>query len=176
MICKGKNLFVCRRAFAALLLFLLLLGLLSCGRIDTASPRALFESFSARYGLMPGNLYDSEVGEEDPAYLPPALFRSLYARPDGSDDREDIRSCVLYLGSSGTVWYEMAIVRCRDRSAAEEVASLCLLRCETVREMRGAPTSTEAAEEPTVLIRGSLVFFFALPDNAKAERIARRLP
>lgn len=164
-----------KRILGGFLLLCLLGATCSCGRAGQISPRGLFDLFADRYPLMAGTLYDSEAGEGKAEYLPPELFHALYSRPDGSDDREDIVSCVLYLGSSGTVWFEMAIFRCCDRAAVDEVASLCLLRCEAVRQMRGTPVGLEAAEKPVIRIYGTLLVFLALPDNAYAQRVIDRI-
>lgn len=164
-----------KRLFLTVLLFLLVCSSVSCGQREEMTPRALFDRFAAGYPLMPGHLYDSLATEEEDTWLPPDLFHSLYARLDGSDDREDIQAFVLYLGSAGTVWYELAVFQCSDRAAAEEVAALCLLRCKTVREMRGTAVDLTAATEPRIVFHGSFLFFLALPDNDRALRVLNRI-
>ena len=172
----GKGAVVLRvRRFVSfcLLSVLVLFSVPSCGRRER-TPREVYEAFSARYGLPPHLTFDSEAGQNDAAYLSDKDFNLLFSRADGSDDREDVASFVLCLGASGTVFYECGFFRCVDRAGAREVEGLCILRCETVRRMR-AEVDVSAAEEPTVLRRGAWVFYFALPDNARAEDVLRRV-
>ena len=61
-----------------------------------------------------------------------------------------------------------------DLAGAREVEGLCLSRCETVRRMR-AEVDVSAAEDPVVLRFGAWVFYFALPDNDRAEDVLRRV-
>ena len=156
-----------------LLSVLVLFSVPSCGGRER-TPREVYEAFSARYGLPPHLTFDSEAGQNDAAYLSDKDFNLLFSRADGSDDREDIASFLICLGASGTVFYECGFFRCVDRAGAREVEGLCILRCETVRRMR-AEVDVSAAEEPTVLRRGTWVFYFALPDNARAEDVLRRV-
>ena len=48
------------------------------------------------------------------------------------------------------------------------------VRCETVRRMR-AEVDVSAAADPVVLRRGTTVVYLALPDNARAEQVLRRI-
>ena len=165
------------RFFRLLSLFLLpvllLVSLPSCGGRER-TPRELYDLFSSRYDLPPHLIFDSEAGQNDAEYLSDKDFNLLFSRADGSDDREDVASFLICLGASGTVFYECGFFRCVDRAGAREVEGLCILRCETVRRMR-AEVDVSAAEEPTVLRRGAWVFYFALPDNARAEDVLRRV-
>ena len=162
-----------RKAAACFLLLACLFPFAGCGN-DRITPRDLYDAFSARYPLMPHVLCDSEAGEGEDGYLSPADFTLLFGREDGSDDREDIVSFLLCLGSSGTVFYELGFFRCVDRAAACEVEGLCLHRCETVRKMRGE-VDLSAAEEPLVLRYGTLVLYLALPDNDRAEAVLSKI-
>ena len=152
---------------------MLLVLLPSCGRGE-ASPREVYEAFSAKYGLPPHLTFDSEAGQSDAEYLSDKDFNLLFSRADGSDDREDVWAFVLCLGASGTVFYECGFFRCVDRAGAREVEELCIARCETVRRMR-AEVDVSAAVEPVVIRRGAWVFYFALPDNDRAEDVLRRV-
>lgn len=151
----------------------LLLSLLSCGE-KGASPREVYDAFAARYPLPPHLVFDSEAGQNDAEYLSDVDFNLLFGRADGSDDREDVASFILCLGSSGRVFYECGFFRCVNIAGAREVEGLCILRCETVRRMR-AEVDVSAAAEPVILRRGAWVFYFALPDNDLAEDVLRRV-
>ena len=163
-----------RRVIAVYLLSVLLLfSLSSCGRGET-TPREVYEAFAEKYPLPPHLTFDSEAGQNDPAYLSDKDFNLLFSRADGSDDREDIAAFVLCLGASGRTFYECGFFRCVDLSGAREVEGLCLSRCETVRRMR-AEVDVSCAEDPVVLRFGAWVFYFALPDNDLAEDVLRRV-
>ena len=151
----------------------LVLPFSSCGGAGR-SPRELYAAFSEKYPLPPHLIFSSEAGPNDPEYLSDADFNLLFGRADGSDDREDIAAFVLCLGASGTVFYECGFFRCESLAGAREVEGLCLLRCETVRRMR-AEVDVSAAADPVVLRRGTTVAYLALPDNARAEDVLRRI-
>lgn len=159
--------------FAALVLLFAFLFLPSCGKTG-ASPRKVYDAFIASYPMPPHLTFDSEAGQGDADYLSDADFNLLFSRADGSDDREDIASFVLCLGSSGKVFYECGFFRCVNIAGAREVEGLCLMRCETVRRMR-AEVDVSAACDPVVLRRGVWVFYFALPDNDLARDVLRRI-
>ena len=162
-----------RKAVVCFLLLAFLLSFAGCGN-DRITPRALYDAFSERYPMMPHVLCDSEAGAGEDGYHSPADFTLLFGREDGSDDREDIAAFVLCLGASGTVFYECGFFRCESLAGAREVEGLCLLRCETVRRMR-AEVDVSAAADPVVLRRGTTVVYLALPDNARAEDVLRRV-
>ena len=164
---------VCRLVWLCLLPVLFLLLFPSCGRGET-TPRAVYEAFAAKYPLPPHLTFDSEAGQNDAEYLSDKDFNLLFSRADGSDDREDITAFVLCLGASGRVFYECGFFRCVDLAGAREVEGLCLSRCETVRRMR-AEVDVSAAQDPVVLRFGAWVFYFALPDNDRAEDVLRRV-
>ena len=163
----------CRLLSLFLLPVMLLVLLPSCGR-ESRSPREVYAAFAARYAMPPHLTFDSGAGQNDEGYLSDADFSLLFGRADGSDDREDIASFVICLGASGRTFYECGFFRCVDRAGAREVEGLCLLRCDTVRRMR-AEVDVSSAEEPVVLRRGVWVFYLALPDNALAEDVLRRV-
>ena len=163
----------CRLLSLVLLPVMLLVLLPSCGQ-ESRSPREVYAAFAARYPIPPHLVFDSEAGQNDEGYLSDADFNLLFSRADGSDDREDIAAFVICLGASGRTFYECGFFRCEDRAGGREVEGLCLLRCDTVRRMR-AEVDVSAAEEPVVLRRGVWVFYFALPDNALAEDVLRRV-
>ena len=163
-----------RRGFLSVLgLIVLIASVSSCGRGER-TPRDLYAAFGAKYPLPPHLVFDSEAGQNDAEYLSDADFKLLFGRADGSDDREDVASFVICLGSSGRVFYECGFFRCVDLAGAREVENLCLLRCDTVRRMR-AEVDVSAAVEPVVIRRGAWVFYFALPDNALAKDVLRRV-
>ena len=151
---------------ALLLCLLLLLSLTGCRGAD-ASPRELFERFSAAYPLEAGVLYDSEAGKSDPTYLDPLRLSALLRRPDGSYDAEDIASAFLYLGAAGDAHRELLILRCHGRDEAREVAALCAARAELLKK--------SVAAEARVLCVRRTVLLFVLSDNARAERLLLRM-
>ena len=162
------------RGFLSILTVIVLVwSFSSCGGAGR-SPRELYAAFSEKYPLPPHLLFDSEAGQNDDGYLSDADFNLLFGRADGSDDREDIAAFVLCLGASGTVFYECGFFRCESLSGAREVEGLCLLRCETVRRMR-AEVDVSAAADPVVVRRQTTVVYLALPDNARAEEVLRRV-
>jgi len=165
------------RPFAALLCLLatlLSLGgfLTSCGRAK--SPADIWSAFAERYPLPPGHLYDTNASEGEEGYLSPSVFAELYARPDGSDDREDVEQCVVWKGSAGDRVTEAAVFLCRDRERAERVSLLCMRRLTMIRSLRSY-TDTTCADTAIIRLHGRYVIFLVLPDNDRAWATMKRL-
>lgn len=146
--------------------------LVSCGR--AASPTEIWAAFAKRYRLPPGHVYDSTAAEGEEAYLSPSVFSELYARPDGSDDREDVEQCVIWKGSAGDRVTEAAVFLCRDRERAEHVSLLCMRRLAMIRGMRSY-TDTSCADTAVIRLHGRYVIFLVLPDNDRAWATMNRL-
>ncbi|MFA5561830.1 MAG: hypothetical protein WDA00_04240 [Eubacteriales bacterium] len=154
------------------ILLVLFSCLCGCGKV--VSGTRTFDTFRVKYRLPAGLTYDSAAAEWESGYLTRETFERLYARPDGSSEWEDIESCVIFLGASLDVTYEMGIFVCLDRAKAEEVAKMCYQRIDIIRSVRSY-TDAGPAEDAIVKIYGTTVVLFVLPDNEKAERVMDRI-
>ncbi|MBP5209556.1 MAG: hypothetical protein J6125_01715 [Clostridia bacterium] len=159
-------------AFALILCLLFCPALPSCAKTPVAID--LFSDFSARYGLPEGVVYDSTAAPGTGAYLDRETFGLLYARADGTDDWEDFESCAIWLGASSARVTEAAVFVCRDRERADRLLDLCRRRLALLRSLSDA-ADVSAADDAVILVRGETVAYFVLPDNARAERVFRRL-
>ena len=141
-----------------------LLCLPSCG--DTLSPYERLVAFSEVYPLPAGRLYDSQAVEGEDAYLDPLLFLSLYG--EAVDDREDIASYALFLGTSLSHPWEAGVFLSPDREAAEEVVGMLHFRIQMV----GSLSYGEGLTVHNTFIRqyGEWVVYGILPDGEKAAR------
>ena len=170
------HIFVARRLCVLLCLSAMLCSLggflVSCGR--AASPTEIWAAFAGRYRLPPGHVYDSTAAEGEEAYLSPSVFSELYARPDGSDDREDVEQCVIWKGSAGNRVTEAAVFLCRARERAERVSLLCMRRLAMIRGLRSY-TDTSCADTAVIRLHGRYVIFLVLPDNDRAWATMNRL-
>ena len=158
--------------FLLCLLLCLSLLLSSCGHY--LPPDNLFDSFSQRYPLPPGKVFRTSAAEGEEGHLSLATFRQIYARPDGSDDFEDIEECTLWHGISMYAVYEMGIFLCRDGDSARSVYLMCQNRLRFLKSFQSY-ANTEAVESAVIYLSGRMVVFLVLPDNATAQRIIDRL-
>ncbi len=141
--------------------------LCACSREPLPPPRAILDRMLTALPIGAGVIYDSTLPENHEQHLDPLLFEVLYARADGSDDREDIASAALFLGGSSAAHREIGIFACRGNDSAREVAALCRARAALLAEMSDSP--------PRVLIYGETVILLAIPDPAPAVRLLDRL-
>lgn len=151
---------------------LLLISLCSCGHY--ASPDQIFSDFTEKYALPTGKVYRTSAGEADETYLSHEQFRVVYARPDGSDDWEDIESCVLWQGTSLHYVYEMGVFLCKDGDAAESVVLMCQNRLKLILSMRSYADTT-AGDTAVIRVSGRMVVMMVLPDNALAKKCLDRV-
>ncbi len=160
-------------AFTALVVVLAMcLGcLVGCGR--TKSPWDAMREFAHLYPLPAGRMYDSTADISRAEYLPPELYAALYARPDQSDDREDVLRFALFLGTSPDYIYEMGVFECPDRDAAYEIVGIVRTRLAMLSSLEGADSS--AVGDAAVMLFGSTVVYTVLPDNPKAARTWKRV-
>ena len=159
---------MCRRALSFLLVFPLLfsaLFLVSCRKSETPYQKLL--SFGEKYQLPAGKIYHSAAQEGEAAYLDPLLLTALFG--EGADEREDIVSLALFLGSSLSAPYEMGIVLAPDPEAAKEVCGLFTHRLSV---LSASPyVGNEAKAGAFVRQYGRWAVYAMLPDNPKAERV-----
>ena len=162
------------RKYIALLCLLLTLslGLSSCTHYP--HPNDLFSDFCERYPLPQGKVFRSTAAEGEDDYLSHTLFRKIYARPDGSDDLDDIESCVVWHGVSLYAVYEMGIFFCKDGDCAKSVYLMCENRLRFLKSFQSY-ANTEAVDNAVIYLSGRMVVFLVLPDNATAKRIIERL-
>ena len=154
------------RRFLTVIL-LLCFCLCSCGRRPAPPPRTLLDRLLGALPIGAGVIYDSSLPENHGQYLDPLLFRALYARADGTDDREDIAAAALFLGGSGEVHREIGIFACRGSDSASEVSALCRARASLIASL--------AETEPKVVVYGDTVVLLAVPDPDLALRLLDRL-
>lgn len=141
-----------------------LLCLPSCGDIPSPYDRLL--AFSEVYPLPPGRLYDSQAQEGEDTYLDPMLFLSLYG--EAVDDREDIVSYALFLGTSLSHPWEVGVFLSPDREAAGEIVGMLHFRIQMVVSL----SYGEGLTDNNTFIRqyGEWVVYGILPDAEKACR------
>lgn len=165
-----------RRSVCLLCLFALLFSLggvlSSCGRVRP--PDAVWADFAARYPLPPGKVYDSTAAEGEETYLSPEIFSQFNARPDGTDDREDVEQCIIWKGSAGDRVTEAAVFLCRDRERAERISLLCMRRLAMIRGLCSY-TDTSCADTAVIRLHGRYVIFLVLPENDRAWNTMNRL-
>lgn len=156
------------RALSFLLVFPLLfsaLFLVSCRKSETPYQKLL--SFGEKYPLPAGKIYDSTASEGEENTLDPLLLAALFG--DGTDEREDIVSFALFLGSSLSDPYEMGIVLAPDPEAARE---LCGLFTHRLNILSASPYVSEDAKAGAFIRQyGRWAVYAMLPDNPKAERV-----
>ena len=158
----------------ALVLVLLLVGGMLTACVRSPQPDEVFFAFKERYALPGGKVYRTTASTFSDELLTHELFRQLYARPDGSDDFEDVESCVVWQGTSLDYVYEMGVFLCTDGDAARSVLLMCKNRLRLIRSLRNY-TDTTAADTAVLLLRGRMVIFMVLPDNALAEKVIDRV-
>ena len=158
--------------FGVALLVALSFLLTSCAHYP--HPDDLFSRFAEKYPLPPGKVFRTSANEGEEEHLSHDLFRKIYARPDGSDDFEDIESCVVWHGTSAHAVYEMGIFLCRDGDSAKSVWLMCQSRLDLLSSFQSY-ANTEAVDTAVLHLSGRMVVFLVLPDNATARRVMDRL-
>ena len=161
-----------RGAFLCIILLLLFSPHMSACK-QTATPREILTLFCERYPLPAGQVYHSDAEAGEAGYFDPDLFAVLFGREDGGDDREDVVSFSLFLGSALTVACETGVFLCPDSESAAEVVGMLKNRIALV----GASTVTDTSfcQDAFVSRYGKWVVYGILPDNPKAVRTFDRL-
>ena len=158
--------------FICIILLLLSSPFLSaCGK--TGTPSEILATFAERYPLPAGQFYDSSAQEGETGYFDPDLFGVIFGREDGGDDREDVATFSLFLGSSLTQACETGVFLCHDAESALEVVGMLKSRIDLVKRLAGADTAF--CEGAFVRRYGKWVVYAILPDNPKAARTFDRL-
>ena len=146
--------------------------LASCGKSESAD--AFFESFSESYALPWGMVYRKTEMASESDFLSPELFDTLYATAPDTDYYTEFTEGLVWLGASLERVCEMGVFVCADRESAEEIAFMCRARIELLSSLE-EQTDVTATADARVSIYGKTVFYCALPDNAEAQHLARRL-
>ena len=145
-----------------------LIFLSSCG--SSVSAAELAERFSESYGYMKALTlsYDPMTvgGDED------ADDFSLLYGTDGLLSLCD--SASVCLGTDVSKVAEYGFFVCRNTSDAMQVSEICLMRLDFLSGS-GEVADTSYCNDARVLRRGRLVFYCALPDNGRAEKLFGKL-
>lgn len=162
------------RVAGVLVALFLCLNLASCRPRDFA-PRLWLEALCTSLdGLPAGELYDSNAEEGENGYLEPSLIRLMY----GDGAQEDLAGCryAVYQSSFADPT-ELAVFWAPNRSAARQVAMLCLRRIEEIHIAWKGSDFESWGKEATVLVQGRYVAMGILEDASAFRREAeKRLP
>lgn len=171
-----------RTVCAVLALTLCLLSCLLSSCRNKKTPGEILSDFASAYPLPAGHVYDTTAPDTSDAYFPPELFRLLYARQDGGDDREDVLQCAVFLSTAMDRVAEAGVFVCPDRGAADEVMGMLTTRIRLLRDSApggaatdGSPADTSNAGDARIRLFGNRVVYVVLDDNEKAMRVFSRL-
>ena len=143
----------------------------SCGKKPTAE--GFFEGFRTACELPAGVTYRKSEKASEADTLSKEMFDALYATAPDTDYYEECTEAVVWLGSSIEQVCEAAVFVCPDRESAEEIAFMCRARVALLLSL-SEQTDVVYARDARVRIYGTTVFMCALPNNEKAEKLARK--
>ena len=159
-----------------LIMIISLFFLSACSNGST--PQGVYESFVDKYGQLPvGTLYDSEKKEWEDGYVSDRLVESLYGCTRDGGEMEHVLSFCVYLSSRSDEIYELGIFLCNSHSEAEQVAKMCLLRIDTVKEIRiktEGEVGLSSLDGAFVRVSGKFCVYSIMPDNEASSRALDR--
>ena len=150
-----------KKIFSFLLCIAITLPITSCFGV-TPSAHSLLSDFIASFGAV-GVIYSPSVPEGDIGYVSEDFFITLYGAPQDSES-----DYAVFLSSSLDSVYEAGVFVCRDESSALYAEGLCRGRLRLLSAMGFDGNAV-------VLRRRGVIFYSALPDSERAERIFRDL-
>ena len=158
----------------------------SCG--NAAPPLPASEILTAMLGaaettaqpLPDGVIRLTAVPLDSPSLLTETLFSALYGEAargllsEGDGQGPSVQDAALYL-SAAPYPCELGVFRCADGGGAEELASLCRGRLDTLSRGFAGGEYEEAARGGRVVVEGNWVFLVLCEDPAPLLDAARRM-
>ena len=158
----------------------------SCGRTTPPPPASevltimLETAETTAQSLPDGVIRLSDAPPNSPNLLTETFFSALYGEmarglvSNGEGQAPLVQDAALYL-SVAPYPCELGVFRCVDGSGAEELASLCRGRLDTLSRGFAGGEYEEAAKGGRVIVRGNWVLLVLCEDPAPLLETARRL-
>lgn len=170
-----------RRSRARLCWLLLLVAavsicpLLGCRGQPPPTAREVLTAMQEAAVLPPGEVYDSAAEPGTADALADSLLAALYgsaARGWAGEDDSPVVEAALFL-SSRPEPAELAVLSCRDTTAALSVAAVCRERLSLLQRTWAGTDYAARVEKGEVTVSGNFVLLVVSPDTKEVLRAAR---